>query len=276
MRNHPQNTDQNRYPFGMSMMGYSNEEFAYMYKHQGQESDDEVYGDGAAYFYTYRMSDSRYGRFWSVDPLESKYPHNSVYAYSENRVIASIELEGLEAWDVSGGATYGPFANQEQAQSAVDNGNTELHIILPEATVSGAKPTFAEMLNARLENPDVRLMVLGLSTVGNQLYGERYRPWEILTLTEEEKQKIFESDASKTLGILMSEFVEGHGQETRYFTLNTPISIAIRNSYTTSLFLQYLSQGIQSGVFENDANYSITIFTSPDNSDQNPPGLPGA
>ncbi|MCZ2129465.1 MAG: hypothetical protein LC109_04285, partial [Bacteroidia bacterium] len=84
------------YPFGMSMMSYSNEEYGYMYKHQGQESDDEIYGEGAAYFYTYRMSDSRYGRFWSVDPIAFMFPHNSPYAYSENSVIAFVEWEGLE------------------------------------------------------------------------------------------------------------------------------------------------------------------------------------
>lgn len=35
-------------------------------------------------------------RFMSVDPLAPKYPHNSPYAFSENRVIDAVELEGLE------------------------------------------------------------------------------------------------------------------------------------------------------------------------------------
>jgi hypothetical protein len=35
-------------------------------------------------------------RFLSVDPLSDKYPHNSPYAFSENRVIDGVELEGLE------------------------------------------------------------------------------------------------------------------------------------------------------------------------------------
>jgi len=33
-----------------------------------------------------------------VDPLAPKYPHNSPYAFSENRVVDGVELEGLE-WD---------------------------------------------------------------------------------------------------------------------------------------------------------------------------------
>lgn len=35
-------------------------------------------------------------RFFAIDPLAAKYPHNSPYAFSENRVIDGIELEGLE------------------------------------------------------------------------------------------------------------------------------------------------------------------------------------
>ena len=42
------------------------------------------------------MHDPKVGRFFAVDPLEKKYPWNSPYAFSENRVIASVELEGLE------------------------------------------------------------------------------------------------------------------------------------------------------------------------------------
>ena len=42
------------------------------------------------------MHDPRVGRFFAVDPLFRKYPYNSPYAFSENRVIDGIELEGLE------------------------------------------------------------------------------------------------------------------------------------------------------------------------------------
>jgi hypothetical protein len=46
--------------------------------------------------YEFRMHDSRVGRFFSKDPLFKKYPYNSPYAFSENRVIDGLELEGLE------------------------------------------------------------------------------------------------------------------------------------------------------------------------------------
>ncbi len=42
------------------------------------------------------MHDPRVGRFFAVDPLMHSFPWNSPYAFSENDVIASLELEGLE------------------------------------------------------------------------------------------------------------------------------------------------------------------------------------
>lgn len=46
--------------------------------------------------YTFRMHDPRVGRFFAVDPLSSRYPWNSTYAFAENMVIQFNELEGLE------------------------------------------------------------------------------------------------------------------------------------------------------------------------------------
>jgi len=68
----------------------------YRYGFQGQEKDDEVKGEGNSVNYTFRMHDARVGRFFARDPLELEYAWNSPYAFSANRVIASIELEGLE------------------------------------------------------------------------------------------------------------------------------------------------------------------------------------
>ena len=68
----------------------------YEYSFQAQEHDDEIKGPGNSINYKYRMHDTRLGRFFAVDPLSAKYPWNSPYAFSENRVIDGIELEGLE------------------------------------------------------------------------------------------------------------------------------------------------------------------------------------
>ena len=48
----------------------------------------------------YRIHDARIGRFLSRDPLFASFPWNSPYAFSENRVIDRIELEGAEAMDI--------------------------------------------------------------------------------------------------------------------------------------------------------------------------------
>jgi RHS repeat-associated protein len=68
----------------------------YRYSFQGQEKDDEIKGSGNSLNYKYRMHDPRIGRFFAVDPLTKKFAYNSPYAFSENRVIDGIELEGLE------------------------------------------------------------------------------------------------------------------------------------------------------------------------------------
>ena len=73
----------------------------YEYSFQAQEHDDEIKGIGNSINYKYRMHDTRLGRFFAVDPLAAKYPWNSPYAFSENRVLDAIELEGLEAVEVS-------------------------------------------------------------------------------------------------------------------------------------------------------------------------------
>src|SRR5690554_3989976 len=68
----------------------------YRYGFQGQEMDNELKGEGNSVNYRYRMHDPRVGRFFAVDPLFRNYSYNSPYAFSENRVIDGVELEGLE------------------------------------------------------------------------------------------------------------------------------------------------------------------------------------
>ena len=73
---------------------------SYRYGFQGQERNDEVTGSGNTISYGFREHDTRLGRFKSIDPLSPKYPWNSPYAFSENRVIDGIELEGLEFYSL--------------------------------------------------------------------------------------------------------------------------------------------------------------------------------
>jgi RHS repeat-associated protein len=81
----------------MQMPGRNASTGDYRYGFQGQETDNEITGSESHVSYKYRMHDARLGSFLSLDPLAPSYPHNSPYAFSENRVIDMIELEGLEA-----------------------------------------------------------------------------------------------------------------------------------------------------------------------------------
>lgn len=46
------------------------------------------------------------GRFFNIDPLSEKYVYNSTYAFSENRLIDGVELEGLEWYGVNMGSIF--------------------------------------------------------------------------------------------------------------------------------------------------------------------------
>jgi RHS repeat-associated protein len=65
------------------------------FKFQGQEHIDDL-GLGWDSF-KWRNHQPDIGRFFNIDPLADKYVYNSPYAFSENKVVAHIELEGLEA-----------------------------------------------------------------------------------------------------------------------------------------------------------------------------------
>ncbi len=85
------------YPFGMLVpKPNTTPQRPYRYGFQGQEKDDEIKGEGNSLNYTFRMHDPRVGRFFAVDPLEKSYPYYSPYAFSGNRVIDVVELEGAE------------------------------------------------------------------------------------------------------------------------------------------------------------------------------------
>ena len=80
----------------------------YRFGFQNQEKDDEIHGSGNSISFKYRIDDVRIGRFLSLDPLAAKYPYNSPYAFSENRVIDGVELEGLERYSIHT-RTFAPF-----------------------------------------------------------------------------------------------------------------------------------------------------------------------
>jgi hypothetical protein len=103
---------------------------SYRYGFQGQEIDPEIKpnDDGTpnanSINYKFRMHDPRLGRFFAVDPLAVKYPHNSPYAFSENRLIDGVELEGLEYETIK--HYINPYTKLEVRRSSEYHTNTEV------------------------------------------------------------------------------------------------------------------------------------------------------
>jgi RHS repeat-associated protein len=72
----------------------------YRFGFQNQEKDSEIKGRNNSLNYSFRDYDPRILRFFSVDPLTSRFPANSSYAFCENIVINAVELEGKERYYV--------------------------------------------------------------------------------------------------------------------------------------------------------------------------------
>ncbi len=89
--------ENNYYPFGLEHKGYNNTITGREHNYetfQGQEYTEDLGLN--IHEWTFRFSDPSIGRFWQIDPLAEDYVYNSTYAFSENRVIDAVELEGLE------------------------------------------------------------------------------------------------------------------------------------------------------------------------------------
>jgi RHS repeat-associated protein len=82
------------YPFGYPIAERSSSGKDYRYGFNGQEKDDEIYGKGSAYDFGERIYDSRIGRWFSIDPLQAKYPDLSPYAFTANNPIRFIDIGG--------------------------------------------------------------------------------------------------------------------------------------------------------------------------------------
>lgn len=119
------------YPFGMLVPNRHGTSDSYRYGFQGQEKDDELKGEGNSLNYTFRMHDPRVGRFFAVDPLARDYPHYTPYSFSGNKVIAFVELEGMEErWVVKDntviydpGPKVGGYDSEAAARAALTSSN---------------------------------------------------------------------------------------------------------------------------------------------------------
>lgn len=89
------------YPFGLTFNSYQRENsVAQRWKFQGQEHIDDLGLNWDSFKWRNHQPDI--GRFFNIDPLAEDYYYNSPYAFSENKVISHIEVEGLESLFVVG------------------------------------------------------------------------------------------------------------------------------------------------------------------------------
>ncbi|MEM9885468.1 MAG: RHS repeat-associated core domain-containing protein, partial [Bacteroidota bacterium] len=88
------------YPFGSEIEDFqkqSNPLYSYLYN--GKELDSDF---GLNYYhYGARIYDPIKGRFISIDPISDQFAFVSPYNYAENKPINSIDLHGLQAWEIN-------------------------------------------------------------------------------------------------------------------------------------------------------------------------------
>jgi RHS repeat-associated protein len=121
---------QNRFsPFGVTLTNRNFNSADYRYGFQNQERDDEMKGEGNSVNFTYRMHDTRLGRFFAVDPLASQFSYNSPYAFSENKVIEAVEMEGLEVVYTKNIRSDGYTVITITADIQIRNSSSEVHTL---------------------------------------------------------------------------------------------------------------------------------------------------
>ena len=84
------------YPFGYPMPGRSYYNGGYRYFFNGQEADNEVFGELAFQNYGFRMYDTRVARFWGVDPLTKDYPMLTPFQFASCSPVLLVDVDGLE------------------------------------------------------------------------------------------------------------------------------------------------------------------------------------
>ncbi|GCC53435.1 hypothetical protein SanaruYs_36790 [Chryseotalea sanaruensis] len=88
------------YPFGLTFNSFSRENSTpNKFKFQSQEHIDDLDLGWDSFKWRNHMPDI--GRFFNVDPIAEDYYYNSPYAFSENKVVAHREIEGLEAQPIN-------------------------------------------------------------------------------------------------------------------------------------------------------------------------------
>jgi RHS repeat-associated protein len=216
--------------YGVELSGWGGDEHRYGF--QDQETDKELWSGAVSYLY--RIEDPRLGRFFSVDPLAPEYAYNSPYAFSENRVIDKIELEGLEMAPL----TLGGSSSILTLSSA--------DAILMEGTAGRAIPN--QIVEGLLETSKLGEIATKTVTTGNgkPWWNPLLSPFENFRAMREIGNKAHES-ISKSI-----EFLSNYSKQNRQLTPgNRPDGFTIDKIAKTIRIAEIKSAtktGIQKGV----------------------------
>ena len=103
----------------------------------GMEHDGEVSGEGNSYTTEFRQYDPRLGRWKSLDPLMSMFPHISPYVGFANNPIFFTDPYGLAPTNGDGEPEKKGNGKETEEGSGEFNGHQDVE----EATIIGKKPT---------------------------------------------------------------------------------------------------------------------------------------
>ncbi|GIV45091.1 MAG: hypothetical protein KatS3mg035_2214 [Bacteroidia bacterium] len=224
----------------------------YRFGFQGQEGDDEVFGKNNLWAYKYRLHDARLGRFFSVDPLADKYPYNSVYAFSENRVIDGVELEGLERLVVITPILFGEDLKLIRTQQTLDieryMAQIGVSLIYPSASMQvGEFKSYSKNISSISSRLARKIALNGNMSVGigSERNALRHVLWQAI-ITQKFGREIAEKIGNAHEGIKYAQ--------SAYVDFNLPL---VQDKYVADEIVDFLNNSIGREIGENlDKNLS--------------------
>lgn len=133
----------NYYPFGLTFNAYQRAgSLENRWKFQGQEHIDDLGLNWDSFKWRNHQPDI--GRFFNVDPLAEDYYYNSPYAFSENKVIAHVELEGLESV---------PYTDKSKTEKLIDSYKPQKSIVYGFSLGAGAGANKIDRYKQKGGNP---------------------------------------------------------------------------------------------------------------------------
>ncbi len=89
------------YPFGIQFDGDFTVDKSTKQLFNFKEFNNDFGLGWSDFGFRFYLGDSGIPRFLNVDPISHQFPHVSTYNYAENKPINSIDLHGLQAWEVN-------------------------------------------------------------------------------------------------------------------------------------------------------------------------------